>query len=646
MLLSGVAVLLLAHVVLPDAHRAEALGGVGVPSFSHRTPRGLQGTRQACENEGEVVPPHLINIQDINCFTCMCQSGFVECKKALNCPSMEGCHMKLLEPQGGCCKEVCKGCLHEGQLHASGTEWRDPRDPCRTLRCEAGVLTESALQCYTPCHEPVPPASGQCCPTCAGCQINGQTVTDERNVTIPEDPCLKCHCERGGRMTCVKRSCPVLQCPEGARRPPGLGECCPKCIGQRPVMEPPQGICMLAKDVHRSGDTWSPDHCTHCKCTNGTSVCRRQTCPVLECAAQHTTHGQCCPKCQPVDLKRNATCTIAGHTYKDGESWRLGPCKSCLCHQGQVRCAVQMCPACPTGFKEERHPGECCQRCVESDGVCAVFGDPHYKTFDGKFYSFQGSCKYQLATDCVGKNFSIRVTHDSRHTKTSSWTKTISLKMGELKVNLGQKMRVKVNGKRIEPPYHLSDKLFVNKTDESVRVHTHLGVGILWDGYSFAEVYVPTKYKGHMCGLCGDFNGNSRNDFVTRRGRPVQDADKFGTSWRVGGVKACTRPHEDLTHTPQCQQPAMHKRNFRRCEPLKTHPFAACHRKVNFMTYFKACMVDMCECPTGRCYCESFTAYAHECQRLGVPLRKWRSATGCVPGWAFQRRGLPSSRLH
>ncbi|GLG99260.1 Protein of unknown function [Gryllus bimaculatus] len=30
-------------------------------------------TRQACENEGEVVPPHLINIQDINCFTCMCQ---------------------------------------------------------------------------------------------------------------------------------------------------------------------------------------------------------------------------------------------------------------------------------------------------------------------------------------------------------------------------------------------------------------------------------------------------------------------------------------------------------------------------------------------------------------------------------------------
>jgi len=66
---------------------------------------------------------------------------------------------------------------------------------------------------------------------------------------------------------------------------------------------------------------------------------------------------------------------------------------------------------------------------VTGDGVCTVFGDPHYRTFDGKFYSFQGSCKYQLTADCVGHTFSIRVTNDARGTRTSSWTKTVSIKV-------------------------------------------------------------------------------------------------------------------------------------------------------------------------------------------------------------------------
>ena len=67
---------------------------------------------------------------------------------------------------------------------------------------------------------------------------------------------------------------------------------------------------------------------------------------------------------------------------------------------------------------------------------CIVFGDPHYRTFDGLLYTFQGSCMYTLAQQCSSKQrkFSIRVKNSAKAHLT--YTKSVLVSMKNTKVSI------------------------------------------------------------------------------------------------------------------------------------------------------------------------------------------------------------------
>ena len=83
-------------------------------------------------------------------------------------------------------------------------------------------------------------------------------------------------------------------------------------------------------------------------------------------------------------------------------------------------------------------------------GICSATGDPHYRTFDGKFYSFMGQCQYILAQDAVDKQFLVIVDNFPCGTdNTQSCTKTVTVIFNiteTLEVHLKRGSSVAING--------------------------------------------------------------------------------------------------------------------------------------------------------------------------------------------------------
>lgn len=91
--------------------------------------------------------------------------------------------------------------------------------------------------------------------------------------------------------------------------------------------------------------------------------------------------------------------------------------------------------------------------------TCIVFGDPHYRTFDGHFLEFQGTCSYLMAKDCVSESFEVVAQNDGKGTYEASWTRLISFRFFNYTIDLLPNFEVAVNGQRVTLPF-LAEPLF------------------------------------------------------------------------------------------------------------------------------------------------------------------------------------------
>ncbi|XP_042352823.1 kielin/chordin-like protein [Plectropomus leopardus] len=630
-----------------------------------------------------------------HCSTCTCQAGEVHCA-APECPKLP-CMHQVTDP-GACCPR-CRGCVYGGEEHPEGSSWFADSTPCMTCMCVDGVTTCSEVRCLSPCINFIS-VPGECCPVCADCVFEGRVYGPGDSFHPADDPCQICTCEvmpdGEQHLRCYRKQCPSLvDCPKSNILFSGPDSCCPVCaqplsnctsalIGNEvlatddpcftcqckdltwtclhqncppltcPLHEQfnsPDSCCPVCKDCViegqnrrvANGSSWtdSDDDCVTCTCNLGYIECSIEEClPAVCLDGQKPVKipGKCCYECQD----SGASCLHQGTVYHSNEQWELDECTSCTCVYGDVHCHSERCPplTCATDEMPAIIPGLCCPHCLPRPATCIAFGDPHYRTFDGRMLHFQGACTYVLAQDCDGGDFSIHATNDDRGRKGVSWTKEVTVFIGDITVQLLQDWVVKVNDEEVTLPFLREPYIYVERQTNTILLNTNIGLKVLWSGRSHLEVSVPGSYKGHTCGLCGNFNNYYQDDLRTPSGRLSLSESDFGNSWRVTNgshsLSSC-RPGEDVDPCKDAGYQAKKGANAR-CKVLKSTVFKPCHRVVSPEPWYGACVYDQCACGanTDECLCDTLEAYASQCREAGVVLQ-WRSPSLCAVGCPVER---------
>ncbi|TSK16074.1 SCO-spondin [Bagarius yarrelli] len=334
-------------------------------------------------------------------------------------------------------------------------------------------------------------------------------------------------------------------------------------------------------------------------------------------------------QCVPISM---CPCAHAGVVYRPGSSMQIN-CNTCVCKQRRWHCTQSLCA-----------------------GTCVATGDPHYVTFDGRCYSFLGDCEYMLVQEKEGL-FSVTAENVPCGSTGVTCTKSVTMSIGNTAIHLLRGKAVTVNGMPVTLPKSYSGSgLVLENIGLFVALSSQLGVSLLWDGGMRVYVRLEPHLQGRVGGLCGNFDGDSENDFTTRQGIVESTPELFGNSWKVS--PSCPDVSEQDLRDPCNINPHRVSWAKKKCAVITQDLFAPCHAEVPHQQYYDWCVFDACGCDSGgdcECLCTAIAVYAEECNRKGVYIR-WRSQglcpMQCEDGLVYEAcgsacvNGCPGSSSH
>ncbi|KFQ42249.1 IgGFc-binding protein, partial [Nestor notabilis] len=339
-------------------------------------------------------------------------------------------------------------------------------------------------------------------------------------------------------------------------------------------------------------------------------------------------------ECVPVD---ECGCEHQDLYYKKGEVFFSSCRERCRCEaNGVVECQEVFC-----GAHEECRVEDGVLGCYPTSyGRLVVSGDPHYVTFDGRAFDLPGSCTYVLVQLCKPEkwlmDFSVLLEHDVGHRGNMALMKKVvtSIHGHTVSMERGRRWEVMVDGERYTLPLVTKDKkLRVGQEGNNIVLQTMAGIRLLYNVATYLLVTIPDAYKGRVCGLGGNYNGDPSDDFQLPGGSLAQSTEDFVTSWKVHAEDGTCTDGCTSTVCPMCDATDVAPYvGSGSCGIIRDPmgPFSSCHPKVSPVEYFNHCLHDVCAAAGApEVLCHSIQAYAAACQAATAEVKAWRTSTFC-----------------
>ncbi|XP_059920761.1 mucin-2-like [Gadus macrocephalus] len=272
---------------------------------------------------------------------------------------------------------------------------------------------------------------------------------------------------------------------------------------------------------------------------------------------------------------------------------------------------------------------------------CEGWGDPHYITFDGVFYSYQGNCTYVLMEEITPKH-NLKVIVDNVYcepTEDVSCPRSIIVSYRSQVITLknhnlmgAAKMEVLSSGVTVKVPYyHQGIKVLSTGMSLILEIPT-LQVVITFGITGFSISLPPREFVNNTKGHCGTCNNNKADDCMLPGGQLIQNCEVMADFYLVEDLykPSCHAPSVIPTDSPLPPLPVTTCKPDSICGVLLGSLFEACHAIVSPDKFYQGCIFDSCHVANPVVQCTSLQVYAAACAQAGVCLY-WRNHTALCP---------------
>uniref|UniRef100_A0A8D2ZLD4 Otogelin-like n=1 Tax=Scophthalmus maximus TaxID=52904 RepID=A0A8D2ZLD4_SCOMX len=264
---------------------------------------------------------------------------------------------------------------------------------------------------------------------------------------------------------------------------------------------------------------------------------------------------------------------------------------------------------------------------------CSVAGDVFVTTFDGRMFLQPGSCQYVLAKSRSGSRFTVTLQYTTCAEQVCIQSVTVVLDedVGH-QITLTREGDVIIGVNPAPALPYVDDTVEVRKlTSVFTQLKVGIGLRLHYDGRG-GQVYLQldSQWRGQTLGLCGTFNGNLRDDFLSPAGMIEGTPQLHANVWKVSS--ACAAP-VNLPIIDPCEMNHLYmlQMQISKCEVLLGSVFAPCHGYISPNIYQQQCRYQACRCGSS-CLCTALAHYAYLCSKheVNVNFRSHVSECGVV----------------